>query len=175
MWIQNDFLPGKLSLGRGKPADYRALARFHYRRKHPRTWDQVWTIHYHEPVFDRSRIIAIGVLSYPLPNSLCRRAALGIGGTQRSELRFANRHIRTISRVIVHPQFRSLGLSKLLIRCLCKHCKTRYVEALAMMGRAHPLFERAGMRRINPRSRDSPVYFFFDRKFPTNHSRRRFP
>jgi hypothetical protein len=208
MWIQNDFLPGRLRLSRGKPKDYRALARFHYRSKQPATWDQVWTVRYLDrsdsecnrrvaeaprktqrrerakaidslgaflcvsasgrlhfpPSKSPGRIVAVGVLSFPLPSSLSRRDALGIRGTQRSELRFANRHIRTISRVIVHPQFRSLGLSKLLIGCLCRHCKTRYVEALAMMGRAHPLFDRAGMRRVEPRSRDSPVYFIFDRQ-----------
>src|SRR4051794_35834422 len=61
---------------------------------------------------ERARLVAIAVLSYPVPSSLGRRAALGITGSRDDELRFANRHVRTISRVIVHPQFRSLGLAR---------------------------------------------------------------
>jgi len=93
-----------------------------------------------------------------------RRAALGLRGSLGDDLRFINRHVRTISRVIVHPQFRSLGLSSLLVRCLCKHCDTRYIEALAMMGRAIPFFERAGMKRYEPRAGDAPIYYLYRKR-----------
>ena len=86
------------------------------------------------------------------------------GKSYGEQLRFANANLRTISRVIVHPQFRALGLSTQLIRCLCAHCPTRYVEASAMMGRAHPLFERAGMTRVEPQGDDEPIYYIFDRE-----------
>jgi GNAT superfamily N-acetyltransferase len=125
----------------------------------------------------RDRLVAVAVLSYPVPSSLGRRAALGITGSRADELRFANRQVRTISRVIVHPQFRSLGLATRLVRCICAQCDTRYVEAMAVMGRAHPLFERGGMRRVDPPrapkdSRRKPgqarpgaiVYYLFDRQ-----------
>ncbi|HVT87404.1 MAG TPA: GNAT family N-acetyltransferase, partial [Tepidisphaeraceae bacterium] len=81
----------------------------------------------------------------------------------REHLLFANEQIRTISRVVVHPQFRSIGLSSVLVRCLIQQCSTRYVEALAQMGRAHPFFEKAGMRRIDPVNEKTPVYFIYDR------------
>jgi GNAT superfamily N-acetyltransferase len=58
-----------------------------------------------------------------------------------------NREFRTISRVIVHPQFRGLGLAVRLVRHALAESETIYVEALAAMGRVHPLFERAGMVR----------------------------
>jgi len=65
--------------------------------------------------------------------------------------------------VIVHPQFRSLGLSSILARWMCEQCDTRYVEALAAMGRAHPFFERAGMTRFEPTEKSGAVYYLFDR------------
>jgi ABC-type ATPase with predicted acetyltransferase domain len=77
---------------------------------------------------------------------------------------FINRHIRTISRVIVHPQFRALGLSSLLVRCICKHCDTRYTEAMAVMGRAHPFFEKGGMQRFEPGVPDGPIYYLHTRR-----------
>ncbi len=83
----------------------------------------------------------------------------------RRKLAFVNQNIRTISRVIVHPQFRSLGLASRLVRCACTEATTRYVEAFAVMGRVHPFFEKGGMRRqgaIDGRV-DGPVYYLFDR------------
>ena len=38
-----------------------------------------------------------------------------------------------------------LGLSATLVRWICARCKTRYVESIAGMGRAHPFFVRAGL------------------------------
>jgi GNAT superfamily N-acetyltransferase len=174
-----DFIPGTLTLRRGSSRDYAALEQFHYIQRRPATWAAVWVIQYHSvrayrsvehPVrFDgcptgASRPVAVGVLSYPVPSCRLRERVLGIERLSRREkLRWINRNVRTISRVIVHPQFRSLGLSSILVRCLCDHCDTRYVEAIAMMARAHPFFERAGMTRIEADDPDEPAYFIFDR------------
>lgn len=167
------FLPGELELERGDVRDYRKLASFHYLPKPPATWAQIWTIRYtaaHAPSdASVSRPVAVGVLSYPVPRSRGRERYFGRAGFSRREnLEFANANLRTISRVIVHPQFRCLGLASVLVRWLCRQCDTRYVEAAAMMARAHPFFERAGMLRVEPRCDDEPVYFIIDRfrEFP---------
>jgi N-acetylglutamate synthase-like GNAT family acetyltransferase len=75
-----------------------------------------------------------------------------------------NRHVRTISRVIVHPQFRALGIASQLVRRILQDCPTRYVEAVAAMGAVHPFFERAGMTRVEPATAAEPAYFLFDRE-----------
>ena len=160
-----DFLPGKLILSRGNSRDYVALENFHYIPKRPATWADVWTIRYSENRKIESRIIAVGVLSYSVPRCRLREKFFNTKNySWREHCQFVNKNLRTISRVIVHPQFRSLGLSTILVRCLCNNCPTRYVESLAMMARAHPFFERAGMTRIEPDNSDEPVYFIFDRK-----------
>jgi ABC-type ATPase with predicted acetyltransferase domain len=88
-----------------------------------------------------------------------REAVLGLSGPRYGEkLRFVNAHVRTISRVIVHPQFRALGIASRLVRRICEDCTTRYVEAIATMGEVHPFFEKGGMRRIDE------GYFLFDRE-----------
>lgn len=157
-----EFLPGQLWIARGSAADYFELEDFHYLPKRPATWAQVWTIHYRDA--GGARVAAVGVLSFPVPSCRGRERYFGNAALPRGDrLRFANANLRTISRVIVHPQFRSLGLSSTLVRCLCDHCDTRYVEATAMMGRAHPFFEKAGMMRIEPLSDDEPAYFILDR------------
>jgi hypothetical protein len=57
--------------------------------------------------------------------------------------------MRTISRVIVHPMFRGTGLAVRLVRHVLEHAETRYVEALAAMGRVNPFFKRAGMAEFD--------------------------
>jgi GNAT superfamily N-acetyltransferase len=159
------FLPGHFTLTHGTIRDYDALAPFHYLAPRPATIADIRVVRYRDGPRSQPRPVAVGVLSYPVPSSFGRQKFLHRQRFTRSEnLVFANRHIRTISRVIVHPQFRSLGLSTLLVRCLCRHCKTRYVEAHAAMGRIHPLFERAGMKRVHLKGKNRPVYFILDRK-----------
>lgn len=157
-----NFLPGKLTLEPGSPRDYIVLEQFHYLPKRPATWARVWRITY----TDRSgtRVIAAGVLSFPVPCSRGRQRVFNNAHLSYGrKIRFANANFRTISRIVVHPQFRSLGLATLLVECLIENCPTRYVEASAMMARAHPFFERAGMKRVDPDNSDDPIYFIFDR------------
>ena len=192
-----DFLPGRLTIGRGTARDYGALAPFHYLADRPATFADVWAVRYEPPAgaatgppvsraLSRalSRPVAVGVLSYPVPSCAGREAFLRRRRrSRRDNLRFANRHVRTISRVIVHPQFRALGLSTALVRCLCHHCDTRYVEAMSRMADAHPLFRRAGMRplglgRAARRGGRGAAYFILDRRpartaRPTRPSARR--
>jgi ABC-type ATPase with predicted acetyltransferase domain len=158
-----DFLPGTFAIERGTARDYDALADFHYVARRPATFAGVWVVRFSDHRA-RTKLAAVGVLSYPVPSCASRERFLGLTGSRSENLRFANRHIRTISRVIVHPQFRSLGLSTRLVRWLCDHCDTRYVEAMARMARVHPLFDRAGMTRVEPLNEDGPIYFIFDRE-----------
>jgi hypothetical protein len=165
-----DFLPGRLVLERGTGRDYRPLAAFHYATGAPATWARVWVVRYAERARrnEPKRVVAVGVLSYPVPSCRPRQRWFGLHASRTENLRFANANLRTISRVVVHPQFRSLGLSTLLVRCLCEHCDTRYVEAIAQMGHVHPLFARAGMTRTNLDHPEEPAYFVLDRHVRTH-------
>jgi ABC-type ATPase with predicted acetyltransferase domain len=109
-------------------------------------------------------VIAVAVLSYPTPALRTRERALSLTGPRYGErLRWINANLRTISRVIVHPQFRSLGLASQLVRRVLEDCPTRYVEAVAAMGLVHPFFVRAGMTLHEPMSEGESAYFLFDR------------
>jgi len=117
------------------------------------------------------RLVAVAVLSYPTPALRQRERALGLEAVGRAErygerLRWLNANLRTISRVIVHPQFRALGIAAKLVRRVCEDCDVRYVEALAAMGEVHPFFEKGGMRRVTPAGgvEEPAAYFIRDRE-----------
>lgn len=120
---------------------------------------------------DPARAVAVAVLSFPTIRSSPREYTLGLCDlAPRDRAAFVNAHVRTISRVVVHPQFRGLGLASELVRKLIEISPTRYVEASAVMARVHPFFEAAGMRRVNDERSEHhddetrPAYFIFDKE-----------
>ena len=156
------FLPGTLRLASGSAADYRQLERFHYIPGRPATFARIWTIHFSPDLATApDRIIAVAVLSYPPLRCAARERVLGLTLPDSRQLApFVNRHLRTISRVIVHPQFRGIGLASLLIRATCALTDTPFVEAIARMGASHPLFQRGGMTRHPTLPREA-AYFLY--------------
>ncbi|MFN3166027.1 MAG: hypothetical protein ACE37H_03070 [Phycisphaeraceae bacterium] len=145
-----------LSIRAGTRADYLALQQHHYRPGHPMTTMRVFAIDDRTPTAgDRllSRPIVprpIAVLVESLPSLSCRLRDAALGGRyrhlrpgQRSAM--LNSELRCVSRVIVDPRFRGLGLAVRLVRHALATATTRYTEALAVMGRVSPFFERAGM------------------------------
>ena len=161
----------KISIERGTYRDYRELEHFHYVPRAPKVLAGIWRAVVRDPARrDRKRVIAVAVLTFPTPNQrarerlvlpprLRRRSRYG-----RKRLRFINSRIRRIARVIVHPQFRSIGVATRLVRRVLLRCPTRYVEAVAAMGEVVPFFHRAGMTRVAPVGEERSAYFLFDRK-----------
>ena len=92
----------------------------------------------------------VGVIVYSTP-SLCmelRNVAMGnmfCGLDAESRASLVNRNVRCISRVIIEPRFRGLGLASRLVRETMGQMGVGIVEASAVMGRINPFFERAGM------------------------------
>lgn len=163
----------------GDASDYAALARHHYLANRPATMTRVLAIEDRSPtVRDRwramggnpeeaepsasatgGRVAAVLVESLPALSCAMRDAALPgryTGWRRRASARLLNEEVRCISRVIVHPQFRGLGLAVRLVREALATAATAYTEALAAMGWVHPFFRRAGMTeyRRPPHARD---------------------
>jgi len=56
-----------------------------------------------------------------------------------------------ISRVIIHPKYRSIGLGARLVKETLPRVGRKYVETMAVMALYNPFFEKAGMKRIAER------------------------
>jgi hypothetical protein len=60
-----------------------------------------------------------------------------------------NDEIARISRVVIHPKFRGIGLGAFLVRKTLPQVNAKVVEVLAVMARYNPFFEKAGMVRVD--------------------------
>jgi predicted GNAT family acetyltransferase len=142
----------------GTPDDLRALSRFHYRPGTPATIVQI--LRAAPPSSARGPSpLAILAISLPTLNSSWRAMAwpeLAAGPDKATHARRLNDQLRTISRVIVDPRVRGLGLARRLVRHYLHHPLTPATEAVASMGACCPFFAQAGMTEfsIPPAARD---------------------
>jgi hypothetical protein len=149
-------LPHRIVLRDCPFTEYHRLAHFHYRAGSPGLVSKCFGLYYPSTsLLSKSpRLIGIIVYTHPPLNSHTRNIATQgyfLAPHTRSErARLVNRDLRTIARVIIDPQFRSLGLASTLVRQTLPLIGTPYVEASAVMGRFHPFFERADMTRYEP-------------------------
>ena len=144
--------PHRWIVRRGRLRDYRELAAFHYLTGPPAAHKCVYVIP--APRRDRGiggpRLAAVAIVSPPLMRVRARNMVFSgryASPPPRERARRLNRDVEAISRVIVHPIYRGEGLSVRLVRHILRNRTTPVVEALAIMGRYHPFFERAGMTR----------------------------
>jgi len=133
----------------GERGDYQRLARFHYRDAPPATFATV-----RRAVDDELGITAgVLVVSYPTLNSAWRDLAWPgrySSGDKRERAQRINRELRCISRVIVEPRFRAMGIARELVRRYLDAPLTAATEAHAAMGEACPFLARAGMVEYRP-------------------------
>jgi GNAT superfamily N-acetyltransferase len=150
----------ELHLERGEFADFRRLAAFHYRSVRAGAVTTVYRLRYAAPTVvgrylgRREEHCIVGVLLRSLPHLACRLRDIATGNRyrgfgQKGAAEMLNREVRTITRVVIDPQWRGLGLAVRLVRHALKHGETIYTEALAAMGRVHPFCQRAGMIRYD--------------------------
>lgn len=132
-------------IGTGTIRDYRALARYHYRAGEPATHTRVLAAR-----APGSRPpVGVLVVSMPTLNGAWRELAWPgryRTGDKRRDTRRLNREIRTISRVVIDPRWRGLGLARRLVRTYLDDPQTPATESVAAMGAVCPFFRAAGMR-----------------------------
>lgn len=153
--IGEDLL-GEVRIERGGPGDYAALSVHHYRAGRPGSMMRVWAARRDAAgvvgrfTGRRAEWQTVGVLIESMPSLLCKMRDWATSdryaawpAKQRAVL--LRDEVRCISRVIVHPQWRGLGLAVRLVKAALDEPVTIFTEALAAMGQVNPFFEKAGM------------------------------
>ncbi len=137
-----------LHIVEGSLEDYKRLAEFHYRSSgHPPPL-KVFALKRED-----DETVGVILYSWPPANVFGRREALG----RSLRLKEINQKMAIISRVVLHPKYRSIGLGTRLVRETLPLVGRPYVETIAVMARYNPFFEKAGMKRIAERKPDKSI------------------
>ena len=133
----------ELWLSDGTRGDWPHFARWHY-RGHGLGFVKRVTLLWHadEPV-------GACVFATPAASLTLRSTFFGLTNP-RSEPALAalNRKLWVLQRVVLHPTYRGAGVAGPFVRRACELCPVDWVEALSVLGRVNPFFERAGFARV---------------------------
>jgi len=118
--------------------DYMRLAYLHYRDH------RVVAPHKFFSMRLGGELVGVIAYTYPAPAAAGRVKAVGY----RPRLKELNEDWTLISRVIVHPKYRTIGLGARLVKETLTLTGRRHVELTAVMAQYNPFAERAGMRKV---------------------------
>jgi len=141
----------KLHIVPGKVDNYKELAHYHYRDSRFGPFKAIFALKPNSTSAKLRGIRTVGVIVYtmPSPGLELRNIATGnlfAGFDKCTQLELINKNIRCISRVIIEPRFRGLGLASRLVRETMPQLQVPIIEAMAVMGMVNPFFEKAGMK-----------------------------
>ncbi len=150
----------KLEIVAGGVSDYEKLAHYHYRDSQLGPFAAIFALKPKKGLASRLGTNTVGVIVYKMPSSglELRNVATGnifSGFDRATGLALVNKTIRCISRVIIEPRFRGLGLASILVRETMPRMNVSIIEAMAVMGLVNPFFEKGGMKayRAKPSAR----------------------
>ncbi len=129
-------LTQQMHIEQGTLQDYKTLSQFHYRTGRCPPPRKIFTLKRDSEL--------CGVVVYGFPPPMC----FGRRQVWKGTIKELQQDISAISRVVVHPKYRSIGLGAKLIHETLARAGTPCVEAVAVMARYNPFFEKAGMRKI---------------------------
>jgi ABC-type cobalamin/Fe3+-siderophores transport system ATPase subunit len=135
-----------IRIEQGTKEDYLRLAHLHYRGGTPASMTRVLRAVRETP--GGNLLAGVLVVSMPMLNSVWRPRAWGdrySTGNKSLDAKRLNEDMRMISRVIIDPRSRGLGIATRLARAYLASPETPRTEAIAAMGHICPFFDRAGM------------------------------
>lgn len=128
---QSCSLTRQMHTQQGTLADYKTLSQFHYRQAQCPPPRKIFTL--------KRKNETCGTIVYSYPSPTC----FGRNKVWKGNLQQLQQEISTISRVVVHPKYRSIGLGAKLVGETLAQAGTLCVEAVAVMARYNPLFRES--------------------------------
>ena len=127
-----------VSIREGSREDYERLSHLHYRDSGLPVPREIYAME------REGELLGVIVYSYPPIRASGRKDAVGYS----PDIGELNAGWAIISRVIVHPKYRAIGLGSYLVRESLARQGSVHVELIAVMARYNPFAERAGMRLV---------------------------
>ncbi len=131
-------LMAEMRVEKGTTKEWKKLASFHYRSHRAGAVRKIFCLKRRD-----EELCGVIAYCYSPPEAYGRRMVL-----PRMTIGEINQKLSIISRVVVHPKYRTIGLGRRLIQETLPLVGTEYVEMPAVMAKYNPFAERAGMRRI---------------------------
>jgi len=151
----------EIHMEQGDFQDYLKLEQFHYRTKGKEKKRGGVIMRSCYKVLHKDNLIGIIVYSYSYLTLKPRNMVFGerykySSGDLQVSTRI-NTEIARIARVVIHPKYRGIGLGEYLVRESLKKVDFKVVEALAVMGKYNPFFEKAGMKKVDYEQDTKPI------------------
>ena len=127
----------EMRIEKGTTKDWRMLAGFHYRSHKVAGPRKIFRL------MRGDELCGVIVYCYPPPTAFGRGFVL-----PKMSVKELNEKLSIISRVVVHPKYRTIGLGAKLVRETLPLAGTPYVEMPAVMTKYNPFAEKAGMQKI---------------------------
>jgi len=127
----------ELKVEEGSYEEWKKVAGFHYRSHHVAFLHKIFILKRDE------QVCGAVVYVHPMSTAPCRNRVF-----QPESMKELNEKLTRISRVVVHPKYRTISAGVKLVRESLPLCGKPYVEMIAVMARYNPFAERAGMKKI---------------------------
>jgi len=152
--LRNCSVYDDIRIEEGSVEDYRKLSRFHYRTKDENESGGLRIKDCYRLLY-KDDLIGVIVYSSSYLNLKPRNMVFGdryvYTPGDLNKARLINEEIARISRVVVHPKFRGIGLGAFLVRETLPRVDAKVVEVLAVMAKYNRFLEEAGMMRVDYR------------------------
>jgi GNAT superfamily N-acetyltransferase len=148
-----------VTIEKGDHSDWAKLAHLHYAAGDPATVASYWRA----LIPGMNGPAAVAVFSYPDLHSAARNLATEdsykIAGSREAAMKL-NREVRKLSRIVVAPEVRGIGLSRRLLHESIRHLNCRYVETVAAMATHHRFLITCGFVEVpqTPAKIEAAVY-----------------
>ena len=150
----------RMHVEKGGIEDYDRLSRFHYRSKGESATEGLRMKDCYKLLFG-DQLVGVIVYSHSYLNLKPRNMVFGdryaFTPGDLCKARLINDEVARISRVVIHPKFRGIGLGAFLVRETLSRVNAKVVEVLAVMAKYNPFFEKAGMLRVDYQRDEIPV------------------
>lgn len=127
----------EMQVQEGSTKNWRELASFHYRSHRLGAVRKIFCLKRGEEV------CGVIVYCYPPPSCFGRRMV-----APKIDMNILNKKFSIISRVVIHPKYRTIGLGEKLVRDTLRLTGTECVEMSAVMAKYNPFAEKAGMQKV---------------------------
>jgi len=127
----------EMHVEQGATEDWRRLAGFHYRSHKIVGPRKIFCLKRED------ELCGVIVYCYPPPTCFGRRLVM-----PKMTMKELNEKLSIISRVVVHPKYRTIGLGAKLVKETLAKAGTPFVEMPAVMAKYNPFAEKAGMQKI---------------------------